>query len=307
MVTGGGGSGRLVTPACRQTCAMCALPNVMSMSTRTSAGTVALLRICIVVLLFFSAAASSAPPPPGASAVDCFNISGAKNSSPYLPNGTDLNGQYTKTAHTCTSKEVFQKGGSGGPVIYRDGDLYWAVGPSGHATDCEGPGRFSHVYLIPKASMSKPPCPSSPDGAGCAGKWLERDSTGYQPNPVLRIVAQTKTQTQTDVRPAPPSPGMFVHYQGAIDGPNCCTQLPAAWRNRTNYKTPRVAFETGDCFSSCDQNPDCPAASEQWSPGSCKDAVSQSGGSHPHTNFTVEHGSCTNEPDSECCTNWCTF
>ena len=101
--------------------------------------------------------------------------------------------------------------------------------------------------------------------------------------------------------------GSFVHYQGAIDGPNCCTQLPAAWRNRTAYKTPRSAFEKGNCFATCDQNPDCPAASAKWMPGSCKNATSGPGGSHPRSKFTVKHGSCTNKPDSDCCTNWCTF
>jgi hypothetical protein len=107
--------------------------------------------------------------------------------------------------------------------------------------------------------------------------------------------------------PANTANDSFVHYQGAIDGPNCCTQLPAAWRNWTGYTTPRAAFEAEHCFLTCDQNPDCPAASQQWAPGSCKNAISQSGGSHPHTNFTVKHGSCMNKPDSECCTNWCTF
>ena len=99
----------------------------------------------------------------------------------------------------------------------------------------------------------------------------------------------------------------LVHFQGAIDGPICCTQLPAAWRNRTGYTTPRAAFEAGNCFVSCDQNPDCPAASARWAPGSCQTATSGSGGSHPRSNFTVKHGSCSNKPDSECCTNWCTF
>ena len=101
--------------------------------------------------------------------------------------------------------------------------------------------------------------------------------------------------------------GSFVHYQGAIDGPNCCTQLPAAWRNRTAYKTPRSAFEKDNCFATCDQNPDCPAASAKWMPGSCKNATSGPGGSHPRSKFTVKHGWCTNKPDSDCCTNWCTF
>ena len=41
----------------------------------------------------------------------------------------------------------------------------------------------------------------------------------------------------------------FVHYQSIRSlGPNCCGQLPAAWRNQSDYKNPRAAWESDHCF-----------------------------------------------------------
>jgi hypothetical protein len=137
----------------------------------------------------FCSVAPAPPPAPPSPPVDCsakgscFNISGAKNTAKGLPSGIDLNGLYAKTAHACNGKDVWQKGGGGGPVLFLDGYSYWRVGPSERATDCSG--STSDVYLY---SVSE--CPSNPDGAGCAGEWYELDSNdrGHR-NPALRVVA----------------------------------------------------------------------------------------------------------------------
>jgi hypothetical protein len=137
---------------------------------------------------FCSAApAPPAPPPPVECSAkgSCFNISGAHNYHPTVPSGTDLNGQYAKTAQPCNGKDVWQKGGGGGPVLFYDGDGgdVWFVGPSERATDCSV--AYGNYLWSGEGS-----CPSSPDGAGCAGKWAENDSSGGgQDNPALRVVA----------------------------------------------------------------------------------------------------------------------
>jgi hypothetical protein len=123
------------------------------------------------------------PPPPKPIA---FTLSGAKNTASTLPSGADLNGEYTQTAKTCEGKPVYQKGGSGGPVLAKLGERgYWFVGPSGCAVACGGCG----PYIFSGDGSSA--CPASPDGEGCAGKWQENDSSGhYQPNLALRIVLE---------------------------------------------------------------------------------------------------------------------
>ena len=135
---------------------------------------------------FCAAPAPPAPPPVDCSTKgSCFNISGAHNYHPPVPSGTDLNGEYTKTAHTCNGKPVYHHGGSGGPVLFQDASWYWFVGPSERAFDCNCLG--SDVYLW---SGDDGACDASPDGAGCAAKWQEWDSSGSgHPNPALRVVA----------------------------------------------------------------------------------------------------------------------
>eukprot|EP01047_Picozoa_sp_COSAG01_P059180 COSAG01_NODE_7072_length_3367_cov_2.824051_1_plen_209_part_00 len=132
-------------------------------------------------------AAPVLPPPVKCSVKgNCFNISGAHNFHPPVPAGTDLNGQYYKTNHTCYGKYVWQKGGGGGAALYQDeGSQHeWLVGTSNATTDCSS----WSVYLTSGYGS----CPSSPDGVGCVGKWHEMDSGGtFRPNHALRCVAST--------------------------------------------------------------------------------------------------------------------
>ena len=64
---------------------------------------------------------------------NCLTIFGARNSADNLPSGTDLNGLYTKTAHTVEGLNAYQMGGADGPVLHtvhtaRDGcDGCWYV------------------------------------------------------------------------------------------------------------------------------------------------------------------------------------
>ena len=82
---------------------------------------------------------------------NCFTLSGARNIRGSgragqelarthgggwgVPIGTDLNGEYVATAYTCHGKTVWQKGGSGGPVLYLGRSahtLAWVVGHSSY-------------------------------------------------------------------------------------------------------------------------------------------------------------------------------
>merc|ERR1711865_966339 len=77
---------------------------------------------------------------------------------------TWINGVYSQTAHVCNGKPVYQKGGEDGFVLYQpDSGSSWNVGSYGSATKCD-----DHAYIIALDGRD-----ASPDGAGCAGKWLE--------------------------------------------------------------------------------------------------------------------------------------
>lgn len=119
-----------------------------------------------------------------------FVISGARNSDPDTPKGTDLNGEYTKTTYICHGKAVWQKGGSTGPVLFMDGNSDWDVGPSGRAKDCDGGYVGSTtVYMYSQAQGN---CPISPDRASCAKSWQEHDSHNHaRANSALRVVASS--------------------------------------------------------------------------------------------------------------------
>ena len=133
---------------------------------------------------------------------NCFNISGAHDFRPPVPTGTDLNGLYTKTPTKCSGKNVYQKDGCQAlgplqgpcPVLYLNVDHYppplpslstWYVSSS-DAADCVG-GITN--YLSSSTYAAEGSCPSSPDGAGCVGKWGESDhNENIQPNPAIRVV-----------------------------------------------------------------------------------------------------------------------
>lgn len=134
------------------------------------------------------------PPPPVANCSsltgNCFTISGARNSDPTLPSGADLNGEYALSNHTCPwgkgKGQVWQKGGSGGPVLYYDGTGKWDVGPSAVLDDYCG----SNHYLDSGLGS----CLASPDGVGCVGMWEEYDRTmGWRKNSAFRVVLYNKT------------------------------------------------------------------------------------------------------------------
>jgi len=128
---------------------------------------------------------------------NCFNISGAHN---FLYAKT--NGLYAKTNTKCNGKNVYQQNGCQAlgplqgpcPVLYLDvwtlpaplpNYSTWYVSSS-DAADCVGGGTD---YLSSSTYAAAGSCPSSPDGAGCVGKWGESDHNGNtQPNPAIRVV-----------------------------------------------------------------------------------------------------------------------
>lgn len=108
-----------------------------------------------------------------------FAISGTRNAS--------LSGIYAQIAHDCEGQPVYQKGGSGGLMLYRygghtgRGTQQWLVGSN--ATDCVG---SAPLYL----GSYNGGCPASPAGAGCTGKWDEwLPGTGGVPNPAVKVAA----------------------------------------------------------------------------------------------------------------------
>ena len=126
--------------------------------------------------------------PPGWTEPSSFTISGANNSAPSadpsMPgilklNGTDVNGEYTKTNYvcpstsdpfceqskSCTFKPVYQKGGSDGLWLYTDATDSWQVGTSGNSVDCAGSAGGLLVW-------SKGYCPASPDDCNTEANWV---------------------------------------------------------------------------------------------------------------------------------------
>ena len=87
-------------------------------------------------------------------------------------------GTYTKTAHVCHGKPVYQKGGGDGPVLY---SYYgeWDISSSDHATSCT---HDSSIIWVNGGSYG---CAESPDSGGCAGHWHDHGNT----NPQLTVVA----------------------------------------------------------------------------------------------------------------------
>ena len=152
-----------------------------------------------LVLAHLCAVVTSGPGPVSCSVKgNCYNISGAKNTAPSLPSGTNLNSQYIKTNHICHRMNVWQQGGSDGPVLYRDEYGDWDLAPSERATDCSGGGSY--------AASAFGSCPVSPDGGGCAGKWGEYNPQ-FSINPVLMVVDSggfTPPPPPPTPRPTPP-------------------------------------------------------------------------------------------------------
>ena len=98
-------------------------------------------------------------------------------------NYTSYNGVYTETDRVCNGKPVFQQGGGDGfTLFWPTGQANW-LASTGDATTCEPGG--NGIYI-----SSTSDCPVSPDGTGCAGRWLEKDfNSTWCPNPSIAIVA----------------------------------------------------------------------------------------------------------------------
>jgi hypothetical protein len=132
-----------------------------------------------------------------------FVLSGAMNTDPSLPKGTDLNGAYAVTANVCGDKPVYQKSPvlswlQNGPVLWWLSDSSaWVVGPNVQlgptAPLCTGATSNAKAYL---SSGEGGYCPLSPEGSGCVGKWIERDSSGssWVPRLSLKVKASSLTQ-----------------------------------------------------------------------------------------------------------------
>jgi len=218
-----------------------------------------------------------------------FAISGTHNSS--------TSGTYALTGHVCNGLPVYQKGGSGGLVLWGMQDWQhvgykYNVGPSARATDCE--------FIEPIYLTSDGFCAVSPAGAGCANQWLE-----YPNGPDGKCQEKTCSINPAAKVVALPNPDLSVvapteFYYFPSPGPNCCTQIPAAWVNESKRSTPMKAFAPDSgarCFWQCDSgttgDPNCPSADKQWIKGTCASV----GKGHLQ-------GSCNDKGD-DCCTQWC--
>jgi hypothetical protein len=160
-----------------------------------------------------------------------FVLSGAKNSDPRLPNGTDLNGAYAKTAHVCDGKPVYQKGD--GPVLYWYSEFSdWGVGSSNRAMSC---GASDYVTTYGNGHD----CPASPDGAGCAGKWHEGDgSDTWLLSPSLAVAAAG-------------GQGCALHPQPSCAHGHCVGRR----KDETPYDTRSCGCDYGWSGATCDHDP----------------------------------------------------
>ena len=101
---------------------------------------------------------------------------------PGTSSNTWINGVYSKTAHVCNSKPVYQKGEEDGDVLFQpSGVPVWMVGTS-ERLDC-----YHSCYLRSNANGAV--CPESPDSAGCAGEWKELVKGDWRPEPKITVVA----------------------------------------------------------------------------------------------------------------------
>jgi hypothetical protein len=150
-------------------------------------------RECISLLLLNIASMVRARMPPA------YRITGASELTRY-------DGVYARMeTATCHGKPVYQQAQTvdgalvteridpqdEAPVLYRTMSdccgIVWEVGPSARATSCESDAAIASPW-------DSTPCDDFPDGAGCAGKWLEAtddcgSDSGWCTSPMLTVTA----------------------------------------------------------------------------------------------------------------------
>jgi hypothetical protein len=163
----------------------------------------------------------------------CFNISGAENTDPHLPKGVDLNGLYYKTSQICFGQPSWQQ--AGGPALYYFGPSgQWDIGPGDALTKGAHVG---HDYCAAANFLysGKGVCPASPNGAGCAGKWMENHgSPDWQPNSRFKIAA---VQFKSDERDIAPSGSRRLLGRAAPLGSSWHAQLVSSNRVRASAQS----------------------------------------------------------------------
>ncbi len=137
----------------------------------------------------------------GNAAAGAYNISGATNS--------DYNGLYVQTTHICNTRPVFQKGGLDGFVLFQpSGKSYWVVDINN--TSCD-----DIAYL----SSINGQCGERPDGADCAGIWIEWEA--------VRQTGQVENWRKNSniVAAAAPAHGTTASSSSSINGLSCTAIL----------------------------------------------------------------------------------
>jgi hypothetical protein len=159
---------------------------------------------------------------------DCYNISGAENSDPHLPTGVDLNGLYAKTSQLCFGQPSWQQA-AGGPVVYWFGPSgQWDIGPGGVLAKDPHVGK-QYCAAANFIYSGTGVCPASPDGAGCAGKWMENHgSPDWQLNSRLKIAAVRLKSDEHPIDGAPPSGTRHLLGRAAPPGSSWHAQVASS-------------------------------------------------------------------------------
>lgn len=121
-----------------------------------------------------------------------YKIAGASTAG---PERTDVNGTYYATKYACNNEPVYRQGIGWVPDGYTQNELFrdphdkWWIAPidSWKLDDCGAPPLG--LVVEPGPNEDPTPCSRNPAGAGCKGKWRQKDeSTGeFYQNPNITV------------------------------------------------------------------------------------------------------------------------
>jgi len=161
------------------------------------------------------------------------------------------------------------------------------VNRTGWATPKEAYDRQDGCSVCCEPTYQESSCPAAdkqwlPGTCASVGKDFESGwSTPTSKDPALGC-SQWCRSPAVDTAPIE-----YVHFPA--DG-GYCSQLPAAWLNRTGWATPKEAYDNNEC-QTCDD--DVPA-DKKWIPGTCLSAGAE-----------LETGWGGSKDPAHGCTQWC--
>eukprot|EP01045_Picozoa_sp_COSAG04_P021957 COSAG04_NODE_2414_length_4173_cov_3.250859_2_plen_468_part_00 len=168
----------------------------------------------------------------------------------------DLNGRYEALAAECNGKPVYQKGGSGGTVLFQPtGRSNWMVGSSAALPSSGSSESCAYVGWI-NSALGGGVCAASPDGAGCAGRFWEWPPTapGWEAAPSIAMEAAPS-------EPPPPPPP--VNCAGSWSSYGSCSASCGGGTQSRTYTITRAAAHGGSSCAHSNRQTESRACNEQ--------------------------------------------